>query len=206
MPSKLYLRNTQLNGIGATYFDMLRDDPGAAEDTATVATTAGGTEIQFTKNAAVINFISGRAPAGGFTLTTTDISLWAQESNMNANCGGRFRIFKRTAAGVETDIGVAFDDGVEFPFNGTPIEHLWIGNVTDTAFAEDDRILLKVYITGAGGTMASGHTCTMHFNGPDAAQGDSFLNIAETVAFKSDVVPSTQAPRSMHQFRMRRAS
>lgn len=166
---------------------MLRDLPGGSEDTATVATQASGTEIQFTKNSQVINFISGRAPAGGFTLTTTDISLWAQESNMNANCGGRFRIFKRTAAGVETDIGIAFDDGVEFPFGGTPVEHLWIGNVTDTAFAEDDRILLKIYITAAGGTMASGHTCTMHFNGADGAQGDSFLNIAETVAFKSDM-------------------
>lgn len=191
MATKLFLRNTQLNGIGATYFDLLTT-AGAAEDTATVATTASGTEIQFTKNAAVINFISGRAPSGGFTLTTTDISIWAQESNMNANCGGRFRVFKRASGGTETEIGGGpFDDGVEFPFGGTPVEHLWIGNVTDTAFAEDDRILLKVYITAAGGTMASGHTCTLHFNGADGAQGDSFFNIAETVAFKSDAPATT---------------
>lgn len=186
---------------------MLRDLPGASEDTATVPTTAGGTEIQFTKNAAVINFVSGRAPVGGFTITSVDISLWAQESSMNANCGGRFRLFKRAVNGTETELAaVPFDDGVEFPFNGTPVEHLWIGNVTDTFIAEDERIVLKPYITAAGGTMASGHTCTMHFNGADGAQGDSFLNIAETVAFKSDAPASSQATRSAHQFRMRRAA
>lgn len=186
MATKLFLRNIQDNAIGATYFDMVTT-AGGGTDTATAATTTAGTEIQLTKNAAVIQWVSGRAPSGGFTLTTSDVSLWLAESNMNANCGGRFRVFKRTGAGVETEIGGPFDDGVEFPVT-TPIEHLWIGNVTDTAFAENDRILLKLYITAAGGTMASGHTCTLTFNGPDAATGDSFFNIAETVAFKAEDV------------------
>lgn len=186
MATKLFLRNTQDNAIGATYFDMITAAGGSA-DTATAATTTGGTEIQLTKNSQVIQWVSGRAPAGGFTLTTTDVSLWLAESNMNANCGGRYRVFKRAAGGTETELGGGpFDDGVEFPVT-TPIEHLWTGNVTDTAFAEDDRILLKLYITAAGGTMASGHTCTLTFNAPDAATGDSFFNIAETVAFKAEV-------------------
>ncbi len=185
--TKLFLRNTQANGIGATYYDML-PTAGSASDTAVVNTAASGTEIQWTKTAggSVAQWISGRAPSGGFTLTTTDISIWAQESNMLANCGGRFRVFKRTALGIETEVlGGPFNDGVEFGTSAA--EMTWAGNVTDTAFLEDDRILLKVYITNVG-TMASGYTCTLTFNAADAATGDSFFNIAETVTFKAEDV------------------
>lgn len=185
MPTKLFLRNTQDNGIGSTYYDMLVG-AGAAADTAVVDTVASGTEIQWTKTAggAIAQWISGRAPAGGFTLTSTDISIWARESNMNANCGGRFRVFKRAADATETELGGGpFNDGVEF--TTADAEYLWIGNVTDTVFAENDRILLKVYITNVG-TMGGGFTCTLTFNGADAATGDSFFNIAETVTFKTE--------------------
>lgn len=185
MATKLFLRSSQNNGIGATYFDML---PTAGSGTATgvVNTVASGTEIQWTQTAggSVLQFISGRAPAGGFTLTSTDISIWAHESNGQANCGGRYRVFKRAANGTETEIGGGpFNDGVEFGTSAA--EMLWTGNVTDTAFAENDRILLKIYITNVG-TMGSGRTCTITYNGADGSTGDSFFNIAETVTFKSE--------------------
>ena len=184
MATVLYLRSTQNNGIGATYFDMVTA-AGAGAATAVVNATAGGTEIQWTQTAggALIQWISGRAPAGGFTLTTSDISVWCHESVMTVNAGGRYRLFKRTAAGIETELlGGPFDDGVEFGTSAA--EMLWAGNPTDTIFLEDDRLLLKVYITNVG-TMAAG-TCTLTYNAAAAATGDSFLNIAETVAFKSD--------------------
>lgn len=162
---------------------------GAGSTTAVVNTVASGTEIQWTQTAGgtLIQWISGRAPVGGFTLTTTDISIWAHESGTAANAGGRYRVFKRTAAGVESELGGGpFDDGVEFT-KSTPTEMTWLGNVTDTAFAEDDRILVKVYITNVG-VMGGGLTCTLTYNGADAATGDAFLNIAETVTFKPEDV------------------
>jgi hypothetical protein len=183
MATKLFLRSTQANGIGATYFDMV-SAAGSGAATAVVNTAASGTEIQWTQTAggSVIQFVSGRAPAGGFTLTSTDISIWAQESNGQANSGGRYRVFRRSAAGVEVEIGGGpFNDGVEFGTSAT--EMLWAGNVTDQAFSEDDRILLKLYITNVG-TMGAGRTCTLTYNAADASTGDSFFNIAETVAFK----------------------
>jgi hypothetical protein len=81
MATKLFLRSTQANGIGATYFDMAAT-AGSGTATAVVNTAGSGTEIQWTQTAggSVIQFVSGRAPSGGFTLTTTDISIWAQES------------------------------------------------------------------------------------------------------------------------------
>lgn len=194
MATKLFLRSTQTNGIGATYFDMVV--AAGAGSTTAVVDTDGSTEKQWTQTSGgtLIQWISGRAPVGGFTLTTTDISIWAHESATAANAGGRYRVFIRTAAGVETEIGGGpFDDGVEFA-KTTPTEMLWTGNTTDQAFAENDRILLKLYITNVG-VMGSRQTCTLTYNAADAATGDSFFNIAETVTFKAeDSTPAKPSP------------
>ena len=186
MATKLFLRSTQTNGIGATYFDMLTG-AGASSTTAITTTTASGDNIQWTQTegGSVIQFISGRAPSGGFTLTTTDISIWAHESGTGVNAGGGYRLFKRDSLGIETELlGGQYEDGVEFT-KTTPTEMAWVGNPTDTIFLEDDRILLKLYAVNVG-TMGAG-TVTLTYNGADAATGDSFLNIAETVAFKADL-------------------
>ena len=188
MATVLYLRNTQNNAIGGTYYDLITT-AGASVDTAIVNTTASGTEIQFTKTAggSLVQFISGRVPSGGFTLTTGSVSLWLSENNMNANIGGRVRIFKRAAGGTETELGGGpFNFGTEMSVT-TPREDVWTTNVTDTAFAENDRILLKVYITNVG-VMATGFTGELRFNAAAAATGDSFLSISENVTFKGETV------------------
>jgi hypothetical protein len=188
MATKLFLRSTQTNGIGATYFDMVTT-AGAGSTTAAVTTVASGTEIQWTQSAGggELLFISGRAPVGGFTLTTTDISIWAHESGTGVNAGGAYRIFKRDSGGTETELGGGlYSDGVEFT-KTTPTEMLWTGNPTDTAFAENDRILLKIQAANVG-AMGDG-TATLTYNAADAATGDSFFNIAETITFKAEDVP-----------------
>lgn len=202
MPTKLPLRNTQnaepnvdLGVIAANVvYDMVTTF-GAALDTDSVDTVAGGTEIIWTQETTLdvtVAWITGRVPAGGFTLTTTDISIWARESNMNANCGGRFRVYRYTpgAPATLTELGGGpFNDGVEF---GTAIaEMLWAGNVTDQAFVEDERIVLKLFITNIG-TMGGGFFCDLQFNAADATTGDSFFNIAETVTFKAEPAPPLQ--------------
>lgn len=185
MATKLFLRSTQTNGIGETYFDMITT-AGAGSTTAATTTTASGTEIQWTQSAggSELLFVSGRAPSGGFTLTTTDISIWAHESGTAVNAGGGYRVFKRDSFGTETELGGGlYEDGVEFT-KTTPTEMAWSGNVTDTAFAENDRILLKIKVVDVG-TMGDG-TATLTYNAADAGTGDSFFNIAETVAFKAE--------------------
>ena len=177
----LYLRNTKVNDLGATYYDMLTT-AGSASDTAVVNATLAGTEIQFTKTAggAIAQWVSGKVPAGGFTLTSADLSIWAKEDADLTNAGGRFRLFRREADGTETELaGGPFDDGVEF--TTTDAEYTWSGDATDTAFIEGDRVLLKLYITNIG-VMAIG-TATLTFNAADAATGDSFLNIFPAVVF-----------------------
>ena len=203
MATKLFLRSTQANGIGAAYFDMLVV-AGSASTTGVVTTTASGTEIQWTKTVGgtELLFISGRAPVGGFTLTTTDISIWAHESGTGVNAGGGYRLFKRDGiTSVETELlGGLYEDGVEFT-KTTPTEMAWAGNPTDTIFLENDRILLKLKAVDVG-TMGAG-TATLTYNAADAGTGDSFLNIAETVSFKAEdliIVPVISS-----QYRERRS-
>lgn len=166
---------------------------GAAVDTDVVNTAASGTEILWTQSAggSSIGWVSGRTPAVGFTLTAADLSAWCLESNMNANCGGRARVYRYTpgAPATLTELGGGpFDDGVEF---GTTItEMVWPQlNVTDQAFVEDERVVLKLFITNIG-TMGGGFTCSVQFNAADAATGDSFFQLVENVTFKAEPAPA----------------
>ena len=180
----LYLRNTTTNGIGSTYYDMV-PTAGASADTAITASTAGGTEIQLTKTSggALVNFVSGRSPVGGFTLTSVDVALWAREDNVLTNVGGRLRLFERTPGGTETEIGGGpFDDGVEF--TTTDALYTWTANVTDTVIAEDNRIVAKLYLTNIG-TMAAGDA-TITFNASGGPVGGSYISIFPAVAFKAE--------------------
>ena len=191
MATTLYLRNTTTNGITDTgdtvVYDMVIDD-GAAVDTDQVTLTAGGTNIQWTATAGgnSVAWISGRVPSGGFTLTTGTFSGWFLESNMNDEAGGRVRLYKYTPGIplIVELVGSPFDDGVEF---GTTItEMTWTTNPTDTAFLEDDRILLRVFATNTT-TMTAG-TADFQFNAAAASTGDSFWQLAENVTFKPEEV------------------
>ncbi len=199
MATKLFLLETSdAHTIGGVPFlsgdlrlwDMITV-AGAGELQRNTNTAASGTEIQITLTAGGDNqsWISGRVPVGGFTLTSCDFSVWFAESSMSANCGARCRVFRWQPGGILTELGGGpFNDGVEFSVAPTYTEMTWVGNVTDTAFQEDDRIVLRVYLTNVG-TMGGGFTCSISYNAADGSQGDSFLNLAETVTFKSETDP-----------------
>lgn len=186
MATKLFLRNTTNNGITDTgdgiVYDMVTT-AGASIDTAVVNAVASGGNIQWTDTAggSTIAFISGRVPAGGLSLTTSNISIWARESAMTVNAGGRVVLSRYEPGPTITDIQSA-SDGVEF---GTAdAEMTWALASAATTFNENDRLLIRVQISPVG-TMGSG-TCTLSFNAADAATGDSFYNIDETVTFKAE--------------------
>ena len=168
MATNLHLRNTTTSGIADTgdalVYDLI-DTAGTSPDTAVVTATASGTDIQLTKTAggSSIAWISGRVPAGGFTLTTSTFNgIWL-ESAMSVNATDRFRIY-RYIPGTPTITelgGSPFSNTVEFGTSATLTTI--VGNNTDQAFNEDDRILIRLYITNVG-TMGAG-TCTATFNG-----------------------------------------
>jgi len=193
--TKLFLRASNNTGIvdGTVAYRDLLTTAGSSAANAIVDTQASGTEIQWTIDTTgdvEIQWMGGYTPRGGFILTSVTVSIWAEESSSAANCGGRVRLFKRSLAGVETEIaGGPFDDGVELSAVG-PAEMTWTANVTDTQFNLNDRPLLKIYITNVG-TMGGSQTCTLVYDAADAATGDSFIELAETVTFSATQVPNT---------------
>jgi hypothetical protein len=184
--TRFYLRNIVVNPTATTMYSM-QAAQGAADATGVVNTAASGTNIPWTRTAGgtVLEFVSGRAPVGGFTLAgTVSAHISALESNMSANCGGRLHLYKRAANGTETEInGSPWDDGAELNPT-TAASRDWTGTPTPSsvAFAQGDRLVARYYITAAGGTMASGYTCTIQYNG--GANFDSYVEITETVAFE----------------------
>ena len=186
MATKLFLRSLLGNGVGNTdYFDMLTS-AGASATTAATTTTASGNEIPWTQSAggSIIRWVSGRFPSGGATLTSIDVSVWCHESGTAVNAGAGANFYKRSPSGVETLITTGpFLDGVEFT-KTTPTEMTWTANIDDTAFAENDRLVFELLADNVG-TMGNG-TVTLTYDAADAATGDSFINLAETVAFKAE--------------------
>jgi hypothetical protein len=162
--TKLYFRNTQANGItsgGVACYDLLTTQ-GSTVDTAVVTATASGTDIQWTKTAggSILVFATGRVPSGGWTITQADIAAWFKESVATVNAGARVRFYKWSGGTETLIVGSPFDDGVEF--TTTDAEYTWLADVTDTALAEDDRLIVKLYLTNVG-TMGAGDA-TFSFN------------------------------------------
>lgn len=187
MSTALFLRNTATSGIGS-FLDLL-SSAGASSVNAVVNTAASGTNIQWTAAAggSVVEWISGRAPSGGFTLSgAVSIKLNANESNTAANAGGRLRLYKRTSAGVETELsGSPSDKGAEFTASLAAITWSFTPS-SGMSFAEDDRLIVRFFITNAGGTMAGSRTATMRYNNTSGNTGDTSITLTETVAFKTN--------------------
>ena len=188
MATRLYLRETTNNGIGS--FRDLVTAAGSSLKTGVVNTAASGTNIQWTKTAggAVLEWISGRSPVGGWTLAgSMTFNIWALESNMGANAGALARYYKRLAAGSESEIvSSPADDGVEFGTAATKMN--WAETPTSTAFAEDDRLIVRFFITNIG-TMGGGFTCTLDYDaGAGDADGISWVELTENVTFKTEAV------------------
>ena len=170
-------------------------DPTAGSSLATgvVATGAGTQQIQWTKTSGgtALAWISGRVPAGGFTLAgTMTFNLWASESQTAANAGVRARVYKYSG-GSETEVaGGPWSFGSPTELTTSMAANNWTGTPTSTAFAEDDRIVVKFFIINVG-VMSSGRTCTCDYNaGTGGADGDSYFQINETVTFKAEPVVS----------------
>lgn len=195
MATTLYLRNIDANIYNTgntTQYEFMTESRGATADSGVVNTTASGTDIIWTKTAggAVLAWISEPVDSTqSVTASTVTFNIWALESNMNANAGGRARLFRWSANNeTETLIAGPANDGVEF---GTAIGAFnWTTTATATTLLKGDRIVARFYITNIG-TMATGFTCTLGFNGPTAgANGDSYVVLTDNLTFQRRIFVS----------------
>jgi hypothetical protein len=183
VPTTILFKTTSLNAIGS-FLDTSATAT-AAPATGVVATTAGGTNIQWTATSggSVLEWITLRSPVGGWTLSGQITAVInAFESDAAANAAWRIRLYKRTAAGAETELtGSPWDDVAELPTTNTQLSKLF--TPTSMSFAEDDRLVIRMFITNTG-TMAAGHTATITYNGNADQVANSRIALFETVPWK----------------------
>lgn len=178
MPTTFYL---QSGGAGFSGYDIARLTRGSSVETATVNTTNGGTDIQWTLTGGgtALSFCSRPLSAAVTISGTVTVNVWAVESAAQANAGFRLKLFRLQPGGTKT-LFATLDRGAELPT--TIAAQNYTGTPTSTAFSIGDRIVMEPYITNAGGNMGANRTCNMTYNGGTAgASGDSYVTFNETV-------------------------
>lgn len=158
-------------------------------DTAVSNTVAGaGQAILFGTQATA--WITPPLDRGVTISGTITANIWGVESSMSANVQMACRVWRITSAGAVFNESTPFFDTSTFAelpttiaaqnFTQTPIS---------TACNKGDRLLIAPYAFAIG-TMGSGFTTSMTYDGPTAAaSGDSYVTFTEDFGFMSDAPP-----------------
>lgn len=216
----LSLRRTTTIGIGS-FMDLSETFGSGASTTAVVNTSAGATEIVWTKTAGgtVAEWISPRLSAQWDTLAglangklMAKVMMAAKESATAANASLRYKIFARDPDGVESMIlqgepwGVGGGSGDNITTTLTNYGPIASGSSVynqNPNVGEDWRLVFRAYIIKpAGLTMAGGQTVTFNYDGPlpVTTVGTSYVRLYDLPLFKAEsdppksfVVPSGQS-------------
>lgn len=190
MATKLYLRSTTTNALARPYGLDLITTAGTAAKSSYTKGVDGGSEIQITAGAGapVLQWISGRIPTGGSSISgEITFSLWGIASSISLNAGFKCRLFKRSTAGLETEIDNGF--GSALTLHNKYREDVWAATPSGAvSFAEDERLVLKVYLYQYPTTkdMKSKYYGALVYDAAAASTGDSFIQLTETIAFKAE--------------------
>jgi hypothetical protein len=194
MATTLYLRDTVTArpSLGGLLYDDVLTAAGAAAATKTANTTASGTEI------IIGSWVTGRLPAGGIAnIGAITLNMYGFESNLNANCTFGAQFYKLTPAGVESNLLAAgrVNDNVEFPATSVSLMNWVCTPDQNRTFAEDDRIVVKIYASNFG-TMASGRVVTLNYNSGTGTPSGSNIVLTETITFKAEPILSSTNVRT----------
>jgi hypothetical protein len=136
-----------------------------------------------------LEWISGRFTRGWIADTASIFSgtLWLHESNALANAGARIKVYHRLPDGTETLV-YTWTSPTELATTATGVS--LAGGTLNNAmtFHEDDRLVIRLFLTNVG-TMADGHTGTVHFN---ALVGTGASMLTPFASFR--LKPESQGP------------
>jgi len=168
--------------------DYLRAKIGSHSDACSLVrsvtnTAAGPTSgIQITRAAAgtALAWITDPLDGQDLTAAAWEFHVWAKESNVLANAALRFQVYKYTNAEAGT---AALDDNNGTELTATIADYArTTGVATVTALNDKDRLVIKVIVEDAG-TLVTGHTVTLAYNGEHRyAEGDSYVVCPDTIA------------------------
>lgn len=194
MATKLYLRDSDTSG-GTTGSDAMHDLLKAigSSKVAYVKNTSAGTvtpptsATQWTKTGGgtVCTWLS--QPLVGLTISgTVTFNLWAFESASQANGTITAELYRCDSTGaIVSTIASATLARAELGTTDPPAAaNNWNPSVTSRTLSTGDRLGVRVFMDdGNGVTMASGRTLTMRIDGTNAADGDSWVQVNETLQF-----------------------
>jgi hypothetical protein len=193
---KLWLRRTNVAAIG-NFFDMLTTQGASAATTGVVTTTAGGTEIPWTRTAGgtALEWVSGRVKEPFSINDAAALSgvIYVQESGNGVNGTPRVKVFHRAADGTETLVET-MTRSTEIPTSATQVTLDAIAGVTKVLnqaieFREDDRIVFRLYATNVGTMGAGTMTTTYDLNAPTGT-GANYLGVYGAFTFKAEGDPA----------------
>lgn len=148
---------------------------GAAVTTLSVFTVAGPATVQLCRQ---------QTPAFNADVTISGsigYNLWGLETSMSANASFAIEFLRLQPNGTVTSI-LTLSNTTELGTSNAV--RTGSGTPTSTDFKKGDSLGVEVYITDAGGTMASGHSVQFDIAGGTAgATGDSFITLTEDVTF-----------------------
>lgn len=154
--------------------------PTTANVTATVGSVNGLTNGLET-GAPVNEWISPPLAAAVTISGTITFNMCGLESNAMANAGFGVVVQRLSNTGAIVSTIVDSVQGTEL---GTAnARRTWTATPTSTAMQKGDRFRIRVYFDDAGGTMVSGYTLTLTYDGTTANTGDSNVDFAETITF-----------------------
>lgn len=168
-------------------YKVTNTSQGAALTTGVTNSVAGPTAgVQMTKTAggSALAWISAPLASAVTISGTVTLNGWALESNGTCNCGVEVRVYKYSG-GSEGAAFLTSEKGTELTTSAA-LQN-WTATPTSTAFAAGDRIVLKWWINDAGGTMSSGRTVTMDYDGATGgSDGDTYVSFTEAISFSSE--------------------
>jgi hypothetical protein len=148
--------------------------------TLVLSTVAGPTAgLPFADGLGVVLWATPPLAADVTIAGTITYSMYALENNMSANALLRAMLFKVDSNGEFTLISSSTDDA---ELATAKALHTWTATPTSTAMKIGDRLALAVLIDDSG-TMASGFTATLYFDGSAANTANSNFSLTENLTF-----------------------
>jgi len=176
--TQLFMHEVTSPVVGYRYATSTVGQGTVTSVTRSVAGPTSGVQLTKTAGGPVLVWISPPLSAATTISGAVAVNAWAKESSTTCNCGLQVTLQKysngaESAAFLNSMRGVALTT--------TFSQQNWSATPTSTSFAAGDRIVVKWWISDAGGTMNSGKNVSFRYD-----SNSTWVQFAEALSFQSE--------------------
>jgi hypothetical protein len=184
MATRLHLENTQTaDGPDAVVFDLVSAITGSLAKGINVTTVGGATQQQLADAGSPVCFVSQRLAAEVMISGTISLSLFVNETDLNANAAIRVTVSKITVGGSDIESVIASgDSGAELTTSVVPAVTFTITPPVPVVVATNERLIVRLYaIPAPGQTLGNGFVVECQFG--STSTFDSWVEFTEALSF-----------------------